>query len=97
MRIAHMVLGVDFVLIHFSVLRGITHMVIAGGPFFSFFFSFYFIFCPKANHSMVIGGGAFFSPPKPIAQMAVGGEGPFFLSFFFFIAPVSQSPKCDWW
>ena len=31
-----------------------------------------------------------FSPSKPIAQMAVGGEEPF---FFFVVAPVSQSPK----
>ncbi len=34
MRIAHMVIGVEFVLFHFSVLRAITQMVIAGGAFF---------------------------------------------------------------
>ena len=82
MRIAHMVLGVEFFLIHFSVLRAITHMVIAGGPFFSFLFLFLKSFSPQSQSLNGDWWRGLFSPPKPIAQMAVGGEGPFLFNSF---------------
>ena len=69
------------VVLNFSVLRSITQMVIAGGPFFSSFF---------LHQSQSLNGDwwrGLFSPPKPIAQTAVGGEGPFFFFFLFFFCP----------
>jgi hypothetical protein len=61
--------------------------LVARGLFSFFFFSFvHLLFFELLPVSQSLNGDwwrGLFSPPKPIAQTAVGGEGPFFLSFFF--------------
>ena len=68
-------------------------MAVGGkGPFFclsiALFSFFVFQFLPLSQSLNGDWWRGLFSPSKPIAQMAVGGEEP-----FFFVAPVSQSPK----
>ena len=99
---------------------------VSGVRFFYFVNSFFFFlnfyaYCPSffnfifRSFRQSLNGDCWrglFSPPKPIAQMAVGGEGPFFFLFFFFVycpflfsvcffffqfLPLSQSLNGDWW
>ena len=59
-----------------------------------FFITF---FAPSVNHPNGDCWRGLFSPPKPIAQMAVGGEGPFLffvvLFFFHFVFCSIVAPK----
>ena len=68
-------------------------MAVGGEGGLLFFFSFCFFLVLSLSQSL--NGDwwrVLFSPPKPIAQTAVGGEGPFFLSFLFFCPckPIAQ-------
>ena len=62
--------------------KPIAQMAIALGLFsFFFFFFFHFLFLELLPLSQSLNGDwwrGLFSPSKPIAQMAVGGEEPFF-------------------
>ena len=60
----------------------------------SFFFLNFYAYCPSffnfifRSFRQSLNGDCWrglFSPPKPIAQMAIGGEGPFFLVYFSFL------------
>ena len=90
--IAQMVIGAEFVKFYVNRPNGDWHRV--------FFIAF---FAPSVNHPNGDCWRGLFSPPKPIAQMAVGGEGPFlfvlcvvYICCFQFL-PLSQSLNGDWW